>query len=1028
MGLLDVSARWGARVVVTTLLSVVGCGGDEDTPEPRIPAGDASFGERCSESEDCQSLFCVRVDATGGICTKRCRSDEECPAADNWACIDPDGVRSDVCACRKLGEIELCDDGQDNDCDGQVDDCRICDGVGVPNDDPAHCGACNNACRSDQRCETGSCGCPEDLPDDCGTCVATASDTSHCGTCGNACGTGQTCVDGTCACPDESRPSFCGDSGCLDLTTDRANCGECGNACPTAQSCVDGVCACRDEALATWCDDSVCVDVEADSNHCGDCGNVCTLGRACDEGDCACPNVAAPDFCDDIGCVDLESDERNCGGCGDACRSDELCMGGECGCPADAVDCGGGACVDVSTSVEHCGDCDDACGTAQACVGGECGCTEFGLAICGNDCADFQTDPTHCGGCDQACGAGEVCLQGGCLCESGVVCDGTCVSSTDPANCGACGQACPNGQICSAGACACAGFGLDACGAECVDLSTDLEHCGACGTACRTGESCVSGTCRCPAGQTYCDEAGTCVSLTNDASHCGACADACNPTEVCQSSSCRCPTSGQTYCASAGVCLDTRSNASHCGACDDPCNPTEVCQSGACRCSLSSQRFCATANACVDVVNNSAHCGGCDNACPASTHCANNTCVCDQAGSTLCSGICYDLRSDPAHCGTCLTACTGAFTCLNGLCRCPNPTVGTAVRATNNAFIDASPSLAWDGTHVGVAYTQRGNTLDAKTRFLLLNTDGTVVSDAEIPGANRSTTPDLTWSGSEYALVWRDFGGSRFTRLDAAGVPKQPLVLTLAGGDPGNNKGKVTVTWSSTYGGYAIGGHDVSNSFLQLLGLDASMPQPPNTFTHPSGATGSAQLAAAPAGGWGMAFGTAQGQVGFASFNADGSRTLPVESIGSQIPNDAIGVVHDGTTWLISWVDRAGTGIVVNRGAQANAPAVVHTAAARVGPPAVRVSNGTAAVAWAQVATSSPATYTVRMQRFALPTTSSTLVPIQNPIDVLATPNGQTEEVGIVYTSPTTLLAVWVDNRWGASEIYSAPIDLGACP
>jgi mannose/fructose/N-acetylgalactosamine-specific phosphotransferase system component IIB len=84
-------------------------------------------------------------------------------------------------------------------------------------------------------------------------------------------------------------------------------------------------------------------------------------------------------------------------------------------------------------------------------------------------------------------------------------------------------------------------------------------------------------------------------------------------------------------------------------------------------------------------------------------------------------------------------------------------------------------------------------------------------------------------------------------------------------------------------------------------------------------------------------------------------------------------------------------------------------------------------MAWAQV--SGTSTYTVRMQRFAIPsTTSSALVPIQNAIDVLATPNAQTEEVGIVYTSPTTALAVWVDNRWGASEIYSAPINFGACP
>jgi hypothetical protein len=356
--------------------------------------------------------------------------------------------------------------------------------------------------------------------------------------------------------------------------------------------------------------------------------------------------------------------------------------------------------------------------------------------------------------------------------------------------------------------------------------------------------------------------------------------------------------------------------------------------------------------------------------------------------------------------------------------------VGTAVRATNNAILDASPSVAWDGTHVGVAYRQKAPlTSEYRTRFLLLNPDGNVVSDAEIPGGTFAGPPDLIWSGSEYALVWRDTGGARFTRLDASGVPKQPLVQSLAGGGPSDTIGKITVTWSSTYGGYATGGIGGSNSFLQLLGTDASMPQAPNTFTHSSTAYGSAQLAAAPAGGWALAFGTVQSQVGFALFNADGSRTLPVENVGTGARFDTVSLVHEGTTWLTTWVNSARTGIVVNRGASANTPATVHTAASSLGPPAVRVSNGTVAVAWAQLANTSPAAYTVRMQRFAIPSsTSSALVPIQNPIDVLSTANGYNPEVGIVYTSPTTMLAVWVDNRWGTPEIYAAPIDLGACP
>jgi hypothetical protein len=70
------------------------------------------------------------------------------------------------------------------------------------------------------------------------------------------------------------------------------------------------------------------------------------------------------------------------------------------------------------------------------------------------------------------------------------------------------------------------------------------------------------------------------------------------------------------------------------------------------------------------------------------------------------------------------------------------------------------------------------------------------------------------------------------------------------------------------------------------------------------------------------------------------------------------------------------------------------------------------------------------MQRFAIPTTqSSTLAPIDNAIDILSTQNTLFNNIELVATGPTSLLAVWSDNRWGtAREIYAAPIDVDSCP
>ena len=79
--------------------------------------------------------------------------------------------------------------------------------------------------------------------------------------------------------------------------------------------------------------------------------------------------------------------------------------------------------------------------------------------------------------------------------------------------------------------------------------------------------------------------------------------------------------------------------------------------------------------------------------------------------------------------------------------------------------------------------------------------------------------------------------------------------------------------------------------------------------------------------------------------------------------------------------------------------------------------------------TFSTSSYTMHMQRFALPSSLSIApTPLHDPVGVPATPSSVFQEVGLVYTSATTMLAVWTDIRSNSSEVYAAPIDLGACP
>src|SRR5690606_27757397 len=66
--------------------------------------------------------------------------------------------------------------------------------------DPAHCGACGNACDASLVCSSSTCTdtcAPGETP--CGgACASLDASPSHCGGCNHPCGPGQTCSAGTC--------------------------------------------------------------------------------------------------------------------------------------------------------------------------------------------------------------------------------------------------------------------------------------------------------------------------------------------------------------------------------------------------------------------------------------------------------------------------------------------------------------------------------------------------------------------------------------------------------------------------------------------------------------------------------------------------------------------------------------------------------------------------------------------------------------------------------------------------------------
>jgi hypothetical protein len=512
--------------------------------------GEGAFcGGSCGVDDACPWGFtCETVTTVNGIELDQCVNDEGiCPCTDtsvelglftHCAVENEAGLCQGKRVCTEEG-LTGCDapepadetcNGLDDDCDGDVDEGDLVEGIGIC-DDGNDCTAdlclgaegCENTLLSEGECIDGD---PCTVADHCeeGTCV------------GNLviCDDGNPCTDDDC---DSS-------GGCLFV--DNADLCDDGDPCTVNDQCQEG--GCVGTAVPCECQaDEDCAALE-DGDLCN--GTLlCNLDEwpyTCEivpesvvecDGPAAGPNqICQQAFCDpDTGqCAVIADHEGNSCDDGDACTIGDQCVAGTCtpGVPAGCDD--GNPCTDdtcdpalgcvFTDNVLACED-GSVCTVGDTCLGG--GCQPGEVLVCddANPCTDDACDPEA--GClfvpNQAlcddgviCTLGDHCVEGACVydaldpCDDGNPCtDNTCdpvqgcLSSNNEAACDD-EDVCTTGDHCSQGECVfdgelfCDDFN------PCTDDPCDpVQGCfhtlneAPCddGDACTAGETCAAGEC-----------------------------------------------------------------------------------------------------------------------------------------------------------------------------------------------------------------------------------------------------------------------------------------------------------------------------------------------------------------------------------------------------------------------------------------------------------------------------------------------------------------------------------------------------